>query len=306
MIQTHLNPAWLDGDRYVELLNQAFPGTWNRAAFDWYLRRTFRGVRPDILVRTSGAELVSGLALIPRQVRVGCDAPVDIAVLSAGGTLPAQRRCGHYAALLRAALERARERAWTALLGFVTEGNSSGRGVRRLGARAVPSFYMTTRTPVWRAAGLRGKRPVSRGADTSPIPAGMRHMRSGMRASFHYEDAADWRAQFVERPGGVHRIRLADDAWAWIETVGATDRLQRLDCPAFKTREHVTALARASESAGRRFFLYSLDAQFAAAMQRRGFAVHRGYFLLLPVDSASADWRRLSEASWCVQSGDRL
>jgi hypothetical protein len=68
----------------------------------------------------------------------------------------------------------------------------------------------------------------------------------------------------------------------------------------------VLALARASAAAGRRFFLYSLDAQLAAAMNRWGFALQRGYFLLLPVDSGSAAWRRLSEASWFVQSGDRL
>jgi hypothetical protein len=306
MIQTYLNPAWLERDRYVELLNQAFPGVWNRTAFDWYLRRPFRGVRPDVVVRASGKELVSGLSLVPRQVRVGCDRPLDIAVLSAGGTLPAQRRCGHYAALLRAALERARERAWTALVGFVTEGNGSGRGLRRLGARAVPSFYMTTRTRGWRAASVDDARRAPRALEPCAVADGKRQIRSAGRASFHYEHAEDWRGQFIERPCGVRRIHLADDAFAWVETVGTTDRMQLLDCPAWKTREHVTALARASEAAGRRFFFYSLDAQLAAAMQRRGFAVQCGYFLLLPVDSTSADWRRLNEASWCVQSGDRL
>jgi GNAT superfamily N-acetyltransferase len=143
MIQTYLNPAWLERNRYLDFLNNAFAGSWRKTDFDWYLGRAFQGIRPDILVRASGTDVIAGLGLVHRQVRVGCDPPVNVGVISAAGTLPSARGQGHYAELLHSALERARQRAWVALLAFVTEENGSGRGLRRLGARVIPSFYLS-------------------------------------------------------------------------------------------------------------------------------------------------------------------
>ncbi|HEY2675693.1 MAG TPA: hypothetical protein VGI65_01905 [Steroidobacteraceae bacterium] len=317
MILTHLNPAWLECNGYVNFLNKAFHGSWSRTDFDWYLGRAFQGIRPDILVRASGTDVISGLGLVHRQVRVGCDPPVNVGVISAAGTVPSARGQGHYAELLRSALERARQCSWVALLAFVTEENGSGRGLGRLGARVIPSFYMSAAAQRWRN-GINGSSITSARRDGASPPwvrrAEIEHSRkrltvsarSAAQAGFHYEQEDDWRRQFIERPHGIRLQRLQRDSHAWIETVGSTDRLQRLDCPASKTRRHVMTLVAASAAAGRRFFMYSLDAQLAAALRRQGLAIHRGYFMLLPIDPSGHAWRTISEASWSVQSGDRV
>jgi GNAT superfamily N-acetyltransferase len=315
MIQTYLNPAWLQRVDYVDFLNKAFSGSWSKTDFDWYLGRSFQGIRPDILVRASGTEVIAGLGLVHRQVRVGCEPPVDVGVISAAGTLPSARGQGHYSELLHSALERARQCSWVALLAFVTEENGSGRGLRRLGARIIPSFYMSSRE--WRD----GKTPCSNTSarrdrisppwlkrveiERSKNRFGL-HPRAAAEAGFHYEHDEDWRQQFFHRPHGIRLHRLQHDSQAWIEPAGSTDRLQRLDCPPAKTRHHVMTLAAASAAAGRRFFMYSLDARLAAALGRRGLAIHRGYFMLLPVNRSVHAWRTINEASWSVQSGDRL
>jgi GNAT superfamily N-acetyltransferase len=317
MIQTYLNPAWLERNRYLDFLNNAFAGSWRKTDFDWYLGRAFQGIRPDILVRASGTAVIAGLGLVHRQVRVGCDPPVNVGVISAAGTVPSARGQGHYAELLHSALERARQRAWVALLAFVTEENGSGRGLRRLGARVIPSFYLSAAARGWRDGKAGRVNTTARRDGTLPRwvkRAEIEHSKSRFRptarsaaqAGFHYEQEDDWRQQFIERPHGIRLHRLQHDSQAWIETVGSTDRLQRLDCPASKTRHHVTTLVAACAAAGRRFFMYSLDAQLAAALKRRGLAIHRGYFMLLPADRSGQAWRTLSEASWSVQSGDRL
>lgn len=315
MIQTYLNPAWLRHSGYVDFLNKAFSGSWSKTDFDWYLGRAFQGIRPDILVRASGTDVIAGLGLAHRQVRIGCDPPVNVGVISAAGTVPSARGQGHYSELLHSAVERARQCSWVALLAFVTEENGSGRGLRRLGARVIPSFYMSS----------RGRRDAKPGCSITPArrdrasPPWLKRAeiersknrfrfcaRSAVEAGFHYEQEGDWRQQFIQRPHGIRLHRLQHDSQAWIEPVGSTDRLQRLDCPASKARHHVTSLVAASAAAGRRFFMYSLDAQLADALKRRGLAIHRGYFLLMPVDRSLPAWRAMNEASWSVQSGDRL
>jgi Acetyltransferase (GNAT) domain len=306
LIETLLNPSWLDSSRHIELLSQAFPGFWNRDAYDWYLRRQFNGETPDILVRADGRKLLAAVSLIPREIRIAGGKPIRVAVMSAGGTRADERRRGHYAALLDATRNRARERGWSACLGFVTADNASGRGLLRLGARAIPSFYLTAqgnRTRRITPLNPAGPRWTARVSAARLVPAD-RH--AGGAALFHYASATDWAEQFLERPHPVRVIRLAADSLAYVETAGSTDRLQRLDCPGWKTYSHILSLARSSNAAGRSLFVYSLNAHLAKILANHHFRVRRGHVTLWSTDATSREWEALSRASWSVQAGDRL
>lgn len=298
---TELNPVWLDAAGYVTFLNRSFPGRWDRAAYDWYIAREFSGVSSDIFVRAENRRILSGMAMGYRQIRLGEGRPIDVGVVSAAATLPCERGRGHYSALLQAAIERAREKGYVALLGFVTHDNSSGRGLVRIGARAIPSFYIVSGRQPCRTA------RKARVARISPTELSDRALGSvGSQARFHYGYRRDWMRQFIHRPHPVRALHVAHDSVALVESVGHTDRLQWLACPREKAPASVAAVAAASAATGRRFFTYTLDPLHAAAAQRLGLQIRRGFMMLLPVEPSSAAWRELAGAAWQVHSGDRL
>jgi hypothetical protein len=308
---TEINPAWLDGERYVAFLNDVFPGQWSRAAYEWYAARTFNHRASDILVRARGQRILSGMALCYRQVRAGGEAPLEVCVISAAGTLPGEQRHGHYAELLLAALERCRDRACTAVLGFVTSQNGSGRGLIRLGARPVPSFYIAS---AGRPRVQSGPPRLQRKAQVRALLPALEQQRQwdeGRRQAdavghFHYEHREDWSKQFLERPHAVQILRLSHDSMALIEAVGATDRLQWLSCPRERTARHIGDLARASARRGRNFFMYSLSPYEADAASRAGLRIRDGYLMILSTGRSGRDAERLGRAAWEVDSGDRV
>jgi GNAT superfamily N-acetyltransferase len=315
--RTEINPPWLDPGHYVEFLNRGFSGQWDRASYDFYLGRAFNGARSDLLVRAVGTRILAGISLCYRQVHLDGGSPIWVCVASTTTTLPAERRCGHYGALLEAAVERCAERGCAALLGFVTHGNGSGRGLTRMGARAIPSFYVVSSEASGRVSATRA-RPERRrlvsieghaAVATLLPPIASRIQRFANppavpRARFHYERPEDWAQQFLCRPHPVRALRLSHDSYALIEAVGTTDRLQWLACPHSKMTAHTAALAAASAAAGRKFFMYTLDPLLAQAAHRSGLEIRRGYLLVLPLDLSAG--RGLASALWTVQSGDRL
>jgi hypothetical protein len=314
-----INPVWLDRARYIEFLNQAFPGQWDASAYDWYVARGFNNQPSDILVRTDGERVLSGMTLCYRQIAVD-GATFQIAVLSAGATLAAERGQGHYAAMLQSALERCREKGCVAALGFVTRDNVSGHGLVRMGARAIPSFYIVSpKAP--RGARTANTRQVE--ADCSGPPLRRNDLIStfeslarcgaplsdawgGQPAHFYYERADDWRRQFLRRPHVVRVLRLGHVSYAAIEAVHETDRLQLLVCPARKRARHIADLAAMSAAAGRKFFMYTLDPAEAAAARRARLQIRAGYLMLQPTGVERDQWHRLAGADWRVQSGDRM
>ncbi len=302
----HISPQWLDPAAYVAFLNRVFPGQWDRDSYAWYLARTFNGVRAELVLRTVGERIVSGLGMNHRQIRVGAGRAVNVCVISAAATLPAERGRGHYAALLQAALECARERGWAALLGFVTRDNTSGRGLMRLGSRAIPSFYVfSEQRPRIRAAErlLRTER-VEQAQER--IARELTRTSRAPAAHFYYEQQEDWTQQLMRRPHPVRAVRCGHDSLAVIESVGSTDRLQWLACPHAKAASSIAALAAHSAAAGRQFFTYTLDPLLAKAARRVGLRIREGYLMLLPTGYSTVDWAELARATWAVQSGDRL
>ena len=316
---TLINPPWLNPESYLALLNTGFPGCWDRRAYDWYMGRTFNGRSGDLLVRARGSRILAGMALLPRQILVG-NRPIDVCVISAAATLPSERGCGHYVALLRAATECARERQYTALLGFVTRNRSSGRPLLKMGALGIPSFYIRSvpgpqiRHPS-RATGLRLRLISSdhrqSGLDCAGVLAAQRGIptaRAALTSSarFHYANEEDWRSQFTRRPHPVRLVKFAQNSIALIETLHGTDRLQWSSCPEGAMLRSIARLAALSTASRRAFFMYTLDRDQADGARRLGLKVQDGYLLVLPSGYCSERWRALASASWCVQSGDRL
>jgi GNAT superfamily N-acetyltransferase len=308
---TQVNPSWLAPEDYTALLSRAFPGEWDRETYDWYLARPFNGRRGDLLVQAEGSRLCACMAMIPRQVKVDDTPPIDVAILAAGATLPEERSRGRYAQLLEAALERGRRLGYVALLGFVTAGNASGRGLVRLGARALRSFYIVSADSAPRRGSrhTRPQRPITPDAALSLLAQSRTHRSSGAsgaEARFHYAQEADWSRQFIHRPHRVRAVRLRHDSVALIESVCSTDRLQNLNCSDGNRTASIAAVAAASAAAGRRFFMYTLDPCEAAAARRLGLKVRDGYLMLLPTGHGEPRWRSLAAARWHVESGDRL
>jgi len=240
-----------------------------------------------------------------RQVGNDASGPIKVGVLCAGATLRSERGRGHYARLLEALRERALSKDYAALLGFVTRDNTSGRGLLRLGARAIASFYITS-VPGRGPAGHRRHGREIRPTDAVSTALAAREPSSAASVRFLYTGADDWQRQFIDRPNPVRALRLAHDSLALLEAVGGTDRLQRLACPREKISASIASLASASIAAGRRFFLYTLDPVVAAAAARAGLRARPGYLMLWPTGRHVDAWDSIADASWTVQSGDRL
>jgi hypothetical protein len=341
----YTSASGLDRAAYLEFLSKAFGERWNEAAFEFYLGRSFRDRASALLVRVDGARIVAGLGVAHREVRLPSrSAPVPVAVLTAGGTLRAERRAGHYAALLECMLRRARAAGCVAALGFVTRGNGSGRGLERLGARAIPSFYITSaggarfspdrckrRGSYVAAAGTRGHgvaiaaarrrrsaaedtrraRLASKGPDRSGPIAGM----NPASACFHYERDHDWLSQFVHRPNPVRPVRLSHDSIALVETVPPADRryarararsVERLQWIDCPKAKRTANIARLARSSRRsgREFFMYTLDPLEAAAAKRAGLEIRPGCLM--VLPIVADGRELLACPWRLQSGDRL
>jgi GNAT superfamily N-acetyltransferase len=289
----------------------------------FYLGRGFNGMAPDLLVRSDGGRILAAVSLNYRQIAVSGREPMWVAVASAGTTLPEERRQGHYGVLMRAAIRRCRERGGVALLGFVTRDNGSGRGLNRLGALSVPSFYLTSARPPLGANPVKSRvqpRALTLARERTLRERTLREVlamlasrklssRFGVQpaqARLYYERLEDWASQLVCRPYPVRAVHLAHDSLALVERVDSTDRLQWLACPDSKMTAHIATLAAASAAEGRRFFMYTLDPLVAEAARRTGLKARSGCLMLQPVDGDPLRFRELAEAHWHIDSGDRL
>jgi GNAT superfamily N-acetyltransferase len=306
MSATQLNPAWLDAGTYIEFLNLSFPGQWDRRAYDWYIGRPFNGKRCDLLVRTDGTRVLAGVTACYRQVMLGHGEPQEVCVLSAGATHPEVRGQGHYAALLRDVLELCRQKRCVAALGFVRKDNASGRGLTRLGARVLPSFYISGQHEPGRGRLSPSHPRLLPGKRVEKI---LTDMIGGHPAAatwrFHYARPEDWRRQFLERPHPVRALRITHDSGAIIERVGTTDRLQLLAAPPERFARSLAAVSGLHRTR-RHFFLYSMDPLEAAAARRLGLRVRDGYLVIQDTGHHRASCTALVDNRWSVQSGDRL
>ena len=302
-----VNPVGIDAEVGPVFLTRCFATRWTDVMYRWYLQRSFGGEVSDRLILMDGARAVAGCGVVYRQLRTQDGELHRVGVVVAACTLPSARGRGCYARVLQAAADRSAVRGCAALLGFVTADNATGRGLRRLGAAAIPSAYIVSRdrAPVPHAGILQLR--DAQVADDWPARAESRPHAAAAPAGFHYPDAGAWRSQFVDRPHGVQTLRIGATCRAVIEGVDGTDRLQWLDGD---VRERVAAiraiLARARRHR-RELFMYSTCPHEAAAARRLGLAAHPGYMMALALPAGHAtsvrDWASMS---WRVQSGDRM
>jgi hypothetical protein len=191
------------------------------------------------------------------------------------------------------------------VLGFVTADNATGRGLRRLGATAVPSAYIAS-PGVARVPGSMTLRLCSaNGADG--WHAGARLSSPPLQAGFHYPDVSAWRSQMVHRPHPVQSLRVGSTCRALIEGVGDTDRLQWLDGDPRERVAAIRAIAGYAQRRKRHFFMYSTCPDDAAVARRLGLVATPGYMMALaPEVRHEPTVRGWAAMSWHVQSGDRM
>ena len=302
-----VNPEGLDGETGPAFLTRCFASPWTDGMYRWYLRRPCAGEAPDRLIGVNEARAVAGCGLVYRQLRTPDGLLHRVSVVVAACTLPSARGRGFYARVLEAAVERSAARGCTALLGFVTADNATGRGLVRLGATAITSAYLVSREPVRCAQAGFLRLREARVSDDWPSRAAARSLAAAAPATFHYPDADAWASQMVERPHRVESVRVGDTCRAVIERVGDTDRLQWLDGEERERAAAIRALVARCAGPRRKFFMYSTCPHETAAAGRCGLAARPGYFMALATGAAEAAIvRGWAGMSWRVQSGDRM
>ena len=80
------NAAGVD-DACLQGLATCFPGAWDEASYEWYLKRPFQARRPDMITARDGTQVVGGLGINYRRLRA-TDGFHDVGVLTAAWTLP--------------------------------------------------------------------------------------------------------------------------------------------------------------------------------------------------------------------------
>jgi GNAT superfamily N-acetyltransferase len=302
-----VNPGEIDAEIGPAFLSRCFGTRWTEVMYRWYLRRSFGGELPDRLILMNGARAVAVCGVVYRQLRTQDGEMHRVGVAVAGATLPSARGRGYYARVLQAAVERSAARGCAALLGFVTAGNTSGRGLLRLGAMAVPSAYIVSRDRARHSQTGTLQLRDAKAADDWPARAAARLCAAAAPAGFHYPDAGAWWSQMVDRPHGVQTLRIGASCRAVIEGVGDTDRLQWLDGEVRERLAAIRAIVARARCRGRKFFMYSTCPHEAAGARRMGLAAHPGYMLALALQPGrTATVREWANMSWSVQSGDRM
>jgi hypothetical protein len=302
-----VNPGGMNADIGADFLSRCFATRWTEAMCRWYLQRAFSEETPDRLVLMDDQQVVAGCGLAYRLLRTPDAAVHRVSIVVAACTAPGERGRGCYAQVLRGAIERSAARGCTALLGFVTADNATGRGLQRLGATAIPSAYITSagRLSGSRTSTLRLRAaPVS---DSWPARAGARLRSVPGAAGFHYPDVCSWRSQMLERPHVVQSLYVGSSCRALVERVGDTDRLQWLDATRPERVAVIRALADYARRRRRKFFMYSTRPDDAAAASQLGLSVRPGFMMALAPESRHESTVRGWETlPWQVQSGDRL
>ena len=302
-----VNPQGMNADIGVRLLTRCFGTHWSEAMYRWYLQRTFSGETPDRLILMDGKRVVAGCGLAYRLLRTPDGTVHRVSIVVTAGTVPGERGRGCYARVLQAAIDRSALRGCTALLGFVTADNATGRGLRRLGATEIPSAYIAShgisRVP---------RTGILRLCDTTvtdrwPARADARLRSTPAQAGFHYPDVSTWRSQMVDRAHPVHSLRVGTTCRALVERVGNTDRLQWLDGDQRERMAAIRAIAAHAQHRKRHFFMYSTRPGDAEAARRLGLVAHPGYMMALaPQTQHEPTVRGWAALPWHVQSGDRM
>lgn len=291
-----VNPHGID-DQYWHGLQSSFAGAWDAGTFRWHHTRPFASKRPDVLVVRHGGQVITGLCLNYRRIRVPSGRLVDTAIFTAAWTLPEYRGQWHFLRLVRAAASYLRQRECLAALSFVTADNASGAVLRRAGAYAIPTHYIF---------GHPAPLPVATGEPFAirPQPLPTESFHSDSHAQFHYADAADWSKQILERPCRTETLSVAGTSVV-VERAETTDRLLYVSTPF----EYAGVVATLAHDAGRRnrdFFHFTMSTPVAAAAAAIGLVVRPGHLMILELDTPEELAMELKTSAWLLQAGERM
>jgi hypothetical protein len=305
-LKVRVNPEGIDADLGARFLAHCFGTRWTPAMYRWYLERPFGGESSDRLAVLDGARVVASCGLAYRQLRTADSVVHQVGVLVAACTAPGERGRGCFARVVRAAVDRSAERGCTAVLGFVTAENASGRVLERSGATRVASAYLVSHARRPAGPGTLRLR-VARVTQGWPVRAAGRLDGPPPRAGFLYQDTNSWRAQMLERPHPVRALRVGTTCRALVEQVGDTHRLQWLDGEPRERLAAIRALAAHAHLRCERFFMYSTHPGDVAAAGRLGLIARPGYLMALAAEPRHEPTvRTWAGMCWDVQSGDRM
>lgn len=304
MARIVMNPAGVDAE-YLRCLKVCFPGAWNEESYHWYLKRPFRSRPPDVVAVRDGGALAAGMGINYRQLALPDGRIVDVAIYTAAWALPEHRGRWHFARLIRASNDVARERGCVAAMSFVTADNASAAVLRRAGARPVPTTYLSTApgSPLSCSARL----PALTRCASMP-DAG--HATVGDFVEFAYRNTADWRSQMLERPNRTSAW-LADGRLVVLDHTATTDRLQFVS----GNGDHgsiVAAFGLRAQRMNRAFFHVTTRDGVADAARSCGMAVQPGHIMIIGLlgdaneDAGACTLPTLMDTPWCVQAGDRM
>jgi hypothetical protein len=217
--------AEADPRDYLDGANRAFGAWGDEATFAW----VFRG-DADLLFVDDGDRILAGAGITRRTLTTG----QPLAIMTGAWTSAEARGRGAFTRMVEEICAIAHERH-AVFLAFVRVENASRRALERLGAGFHPAFYCRSTTAAAHGEDLRA---------VEPNP-------DRFTSSFAYA-AAEWRAQFLERPHADIACLGVDDGAAIVERTTEFDRVH-----AVSDERLMAPLTARAHACGRRLFWYS-------------------------------------------------
>lgn len=322
-MEIEVNPAGVE-DEYLASLNRCF-GHWGDARmFDWCFRRP--GAPPaDLLVGRAEGELVAGSAVTYRTLVLPNGRRATAGIITGSWTLPEARGRGAFSRLAQACVRAAAARGAPVTLAWSTLDNPSTRGMERVGAAQFKTAYVSSapETPV-PDAGL----PVIPVEDPEAALEAMLAALSREAEGFAHVGytPAEWRAQFLGRPGTTELLAIGDAGWSVVERSGEWDRVQVVAPVAPGALEPcVAALLRRAALGRRRLFAFTTVPRWMECFGALGLEMRPGRLSVFVGDPlalgaltggaprSELDASHLGDPAdvaylgrWHVQSGDRM
>lgn len=296
------NPAGYGVADYVDLLNRSFNGSWTPELYRWYMARPFAGKTPDNGVLMRDGQPVSGAGVVYRQLRDRGGRIVDVGVITGAWTLPEARGHGYFTQVMQESAAYVAAQGCELLLGFVTDDNASGKGMRCAGAWMIPTTYLLSSTTTGSEASYLKVLP----SDAGPEELYALHNLRSDATGYYYQHLDDWRSQFLERTYPVEILRVGEETLAIVEQAPGTDRLQWLGGDSAQHASCLASLAARAQAADRQFFAFGCAPWLAGCNKHSELEQRGGFITCLPAGEVTPQNAAMLAGLWDVHSGDRV
>lgn len=299
-----------DHARYLEGLNECFPGWGNEKMYAWCFARLATGPAPERFVFTNEVgDWVAGTAISFRTIRANGKRWIS-GVMTGSWTLPAARGKGLFPQFIQETRKRVAHHGGVAVLGFAGDvQRASTRKLKDAGSRCVPSMNgigEVANAPKESSVKLDVMPIAKTDAEMLYARFQARHERAG---GFVYDDLASFTGQFVERAQAIDLAHTDGDALVVLERGPDTDRVLFMDEGRADRATLYRALWHRAGTKGRKLYAYGVGDAEASAFAAAGLAPRAGFFTILPADDSpehAAICDDLTKVTWDYQSGDRM